>query len=100
MALDVTNCPSCSKPTRVPDDRGRIRVTCPTCAYSWSFPVVLEHASLTMRCSANGQSFQVNFTRAKPGACYTISNITFAASDVAIVRSGQVGALPQNLRRR
>ena len=95
MALVVTNCPACSKPTRVPDDRDRIRVTCPTCAYSWSFPIALEHASVTMRCGANGQSFQVNFTRAKPGACYTISNITFAASDFAIVRSGQVGALPQ-----
>ena len=95
MALVVTNCPSCSKPTRVPDDRGRIRVTCPTCAYSWSFPVVLEHASVTMRCGANGQSFQVNFTRAKPGACYTISNITLAASDVTTVPFGRVGAAPQ-----
>ena len=95
MALVVTDCPSCSKPTRVPDDRGRIRVTCPTCAYSWSFPVVLEHASVTMRCGANGQSFQVNFTRAKPGACYTISNITLAASDVTIVPFGRIGAAPQ-----
>lgn len=96
MALVVTNCPSCSKPSRVPDDRGRIRVTCPTCAYSWSFPVALEHASVTMRCGANGQSFQVNFTRAKPGACYNISNITLAAADSTIVPFGRVGAAPQN----
>jgi hypothetical protein len=95
MALVVTNCPACSKPTRVPDNRGRIRVTCPTCAYSWSFPIALEHASVTMRCSANGQSFQVNFTRANPDVCYTISNITLAASDFTIVRLGRVGAAPQ-----
>ena len=95
MALVVTNCPSCSKPSRVPDDRGRICVTCPTCAYSWSFPVALEHASVTMRCGANGQSFQVNFTRAKPGACYNISNITLAAADFTIVPFGRVGAAPQ-----
>ena len=56
---------------------------------------MLEHASVTMRCGANGQSFQVNFTRAKPGACYTISNITLAASDVTIVPFGQVAAAPQ-----
>lgn len=84
MALIVTNCPACSHPTRVPDDRGRIRVVCPSCDHRWLYPIVIEYTSIAMRCSVSGQPFQINFMR-KPGAFFTIVNVALTGPNSSAV---------------
>lgn len=78
----VISCPHCQKSTRVPTDRGRLRVSCPACRQVWIFTPEgsSEYVSFAVTCgTGRGVSLAV-FRRGRSGP-YRFESAQLAQSD-------------------
>jgi hypothetical protein len=79
----IIQCTSCDRQLRIPNDRGKLRVTCPTCRTSWVWlPPALpseEYRQVPFRCAQTGARFHVIFKRQVAFQRFRISRISMAS---------------------
>jgi hypothetical protein len=77
----IIECPSCHQQLRIPTDRGRLKVGCPSCRTSWDWSPATkstpskEYRYLSFRCAQEGQLFHVVFSREASSHIFRITQI-------------------------
>lgn len=74
--------PACGRQLSIPTDRGKIRVTCPSCKMQWCWSpseAVPEMRELPFRCAVSGQRFRVAFGRYHPNHKYRVVHVSLEA---------------------
>jgi hypothetical protein len=91
--MAILTCESCGRKLRVPDDRGRVKVTCPNCRATWFHPAELvETSEVIVRCAFNGAGSVVEFERRDPNAKFAFIRAQKMETERGRPRAGGVAS--------